>query len=143
MIRDRIVLGVRSQRVRERLLREDDLDLGKAIKICQAAEVTERQIETLSQKFSEAKQMSTTTEGATTQSISQCRRTQSKSLRPTSPSVVVVTRRMRPMLVRLSIILAMRAESKDISHACADRNRRCDTCHVTKFQIQQSCLLGW
>ena len=53
MIRDRIVLGVRSQRVRERLLREDDLDLGKAIKICQAAEVTERQIETLSQKFSD------------------------------------------------------------------------------------------
>ena len=53
MIRDRIVLGVRSERVRERLLREDDLDLGKAIKICQAAEVTERQIETLSQKCSD------------------------------------------------------------------------------------------
>ena len=54
MIRDRIVLGVRSQRVRERLLREDDLDLGKAVKICQAAEVTERQIETLSQKCSDS-----------------------------------------------------------------------------------------
>ena len=53
MLRDRIVLGVRSQRVRERLLREDDLEHGKAIKICQAAEVTERQIETLSQKFSD------------------------------------------------------------------------------------------
>ena len=53
MIRDRIVLGVWSQRVRERLLREDGLDLGKAVKICQAAEVTERQIETLSQKFSD------------------------------------------------------------------------------------------
>ena len=53
MIRDRIVLGVWSQRVRERLLREDDLDLGKAVKICQAAEVTERQIETLSQKCSD------------------------------------------------------------------------------------------
>ena len=53
MIRDRIVLGVWSQRVRERLLREDDLDLGKAVKICQASEVTERQIETLSQKCSD------------------------------------------------------------------------------------------
>ena len=54
MIRDRIVLGVRSQPVRERLLREDDLDLGKAIKICQAAEVTERQIETLSHNCSDS-----------------------------------------------------------------------------------------
>ena len=51
MIRDRIVLGAWSQRVRERLLR-DYLDLGKAVKICQAAEVTERELETLSQKFS-------------------------------------------------------------------------------------------
>ena len=51
MIRDRIVLGIWSQRVRERLLREDDL--GKAVKICQAAEVTERQIETLSHNCSD------------------------------------------------------------------------------------------
>ena len=51
MIRDRIVLGAWGQRVRERLLR-DYLDLGKAVKICQAAEVTERELETLSQKCS-------------------------------------------------------------------------------------------
>ena len=48
MIRDRLVLGVSSQRVREPLLREDDLD--KAVKICQAAEATEKQILTLAQK---------------------------------------------------------------------------------------------
>ena len=47
MIRDRLVLGVSSQRVRERLLRRDDLDLDKAVKICQAAE---KQILTLAQK---------------------------------------------------------------------------------------------
>ena len=42
MIRDRIVLGIASQRVRERLLREDNLNLANAIKICQAAEATQR-----------------------------------------------------------------------------------------------------
>ena len=47
MIRDRIVLGIASQRVRERLLREDNLNLANAIKICQAAEATHRQITTL------------------------------------------------------------------------------------------------
>ena len=50
MIRNRLVLGVSSQRVRERLLRQEDLDLDKAVKICQAAEATEKQILTLAQK---------------------------------------------------------------------------------------------
>ena len=44
LIKDRIVLGIISQRVRERLLREDDLTLQKAMQICQAAEATERQL---------------------------------------------------------------------------------------------------
>ena len=47
MIRDRLVLGITSQRVRERLLREEDLTLGKAVQICQAAEISERQIQTI------------------------------------------------------------------------------------------------
>ena len=42
MIRDRIVLGVTSQRVRGRLLREDNLNVSKAVEICQAAEATEK-----------------------------------------------------------------------------------------------------
>ena len=46
MIRDRIVLGIASQRVRERLLKEDNLNLANAVKICQAAEATQRQINT-------------------------------------------------------------------------------------------------
>ena len=47
MIRDRIVLGIASQRVRERLLREDNLNLANAVKMCQAAEATQGQINTL------------------------------------------------------------------------------------------------
>ena len=47
MIRDRIVLGIASQRVRERPLREDNLNLANAVKNCQAAEATQRQITTL------------------------------------------------------------------------------------------------
>ena len=46
MICNRIV-GIASQKVRERLLREDDLTLATAIKIWQAAEATQRQITTL------------------------------------------------------------------------------------------------
>ena len=47
LIKDRIVLGIISQRVRERLLREDDLTLQKAMQICHAAEATERQLNQL------------------------------------------------------------------------------------------------
>ena len=50
MIRDRIVLGVNNQRIRERLLREMDLDLERAIKICMAAEAAQRQIQSLGQE---------------------------------------------------------------------------------------------
>ena len=42
MIHDRLVLGITSQRERERLLLEDDLTLAKAIQICAAAEARER-----------------------------------------------------------------------------------------------------
>ena len=41
MIRDRIVLGIANQRVHERLLRDDNLNLANAITICQAAEATQ------------------------------------------------------------------------------------------------------
>ena len=41
------MLGINSQRVRERLLREDDLTLQNAMQICQAAEATERQLNKL------------------------------------------------------------------------------------------------
>lgn len=47
LIKDRIVCGLRDSRVRDRLLRCDDLNLDKAVKLCQAEEVSqesERQI---------------------------------------------------------------------------------------------------
>ena len=40
MIRDRQVLGITSLRFRERLLREEDLTLRKAVQICQVAEIS-------------------------------------------------------------------------------------------------------
>ena len=64
MIRDRLVLGVTNTRVRERLLREDNLDLEKAVKICQAAEATERQIQSLS-----------TEKGASSSDVNYCQKT--------------------------------------------------------------------
>ena len=47
MIRDRIVLGCSDPRLQERLLRETDLTLIKAINLCPAAESTKEQIRTI------------------------------------------------------------------------------------------------
>ena len=44
ILRDRLVLGVRDEKVRERLLRVNDLSLSKAIDICKAAEQTSQQL---------------------------------------------------------------------------------------------------
>ena len=44
ILRDRLVLGVRDEKVRERLLRINDLALSKAIDICKAAEQTSQQL---------------------------------------------------------------------------------------------------
>ncbi|XP_073965610.1 uncharacterized protein [Choristoneura fumiferana] len=41
LIKDRIVCGVRNPTIRDRLLRSDDLNLDKAIKLCQAEEVSQ------------------------------------------------------------------------------------------------------
>ena len=43
LIRDRIVCGITSSHLRERLLRETDLSLTKAIEICRATEVSKSQ----------------------------------------------------------------------------------------------------
>ena len=47
LIRDRIVVGIRDDAVRSRLLREAELDLQKAVDICRAAEQTRSQMDAL------------------------------------------------------------------------------------------------
>ena len=46
MIRDKVVFGVRD-RIKERLLREADLTLNKALAICRAAEISKQHIEAM------------------------------------------------------------------------------------------------
>ncbi|XP_030587995.1 uncharacterized protein K02A2.6-like [Archocentrus centrarchus] len=46
MIRDQIVFGTNEKKLRERLLRESDLTLAEAVKICQAAELARCQMQT-------------------------------------------------------------------------------------------------
>ena len=46
MIRDQIVFGVEDNKVRERLLRETELTLAGAIKICQASELSHKHVKT-------------------------------------------------------------------------------------------------
>lgn len=48
MIRDQIVFGVKDHKVRERLLRETDLTLADAVKICQASELALQHAKTFS-----------------------------------------------------------------------------------------------
>jgi len=47
MIRDRIVLGCPDRQVQERLLRESDLTLQKALDVCRAAEATKSQMKSI------------------------------------------------------------------------------------------------
>ena len=56
MIRDKIVFSVNDERVKERLLRESDLSLSKALDVCRAAETTRAQLKAMtSEGKSEAK----------------------------------------------------------------------------------------
>ena len=56
MIRDKIVFSVHDERVKERLLRESDLSLSKALDVCRAAETTRAQLKAMtSEGKSEAK----------------------------------------------------------------------------------------
>lgn len=50
MIRDRIVIGISDKNVQERLLREPDLDLLKAVSVCKAAEATKQQSKILQER---------------------------------------------------------------------------------------------
>ena len=50
LVRDRIVCGIKNQGLKERLLRETDLNLTKAVYICRAAEVSREQVKSLSDK---------------------------------------------------------------------------------------------
>ena len=45
MIRDKIVFGVRNERSKERLLREGEVTLQKALDICRAAESSRQQLD--------------------------------------------------------------------------------------------------
>lgn len=51
LIRDRIVCGIRDDRVRSRLLGEADLTLEKAIDVCRASEITSSQVKVLNEEI--------------------------------------------------------------------------------------------
>eukprot|EP00731_Ephydatia_muelleri_P003718 Em0001g3718a len=52
LIRDRIVCGVSSEKIKERLLRERDLTLDKAIDLCRAEEQSKTQLKCISEEVS-------------------------------------------------------------------------------------------
>lgn len=56
LIKDRIVCGIRDRRVKDRLLREANLNLEKAIEICKAAEITDKHMENLKNEMRSTRQ---------------------------------------------------------------------------------------
>ena len=48
LLRDRIIFGIADNKVRERLLREPELNLSKTLDICRASEMSQAQIKTVS-----------------------------------------------------------------------------------------------
>ena len=49
LLRDRIIFGIADNKVRERLLRQPELDLSKTLDICRASEMSQAQIKTMSE----------------------------------------------------------------------------------------------
>ena len=49
LLRDRIIFGIADNKVRERLLREPELNLSKTLDICRASEMSQAQIKTVSE----------------------------------------------------------------------------------------------
>ena len=127
MIRDRLVLGVSSQRVHEHLLRKDDLDIDKAGKICQAAEATDKQILTLAQKGASSSDTS----------VNYCntrgrRQQQQKPFQPSTkqkpPSVVVATQHTHLVHVLHMARLVTSVGRVDTFRAFVDQNQRMEKC---------------
>ena len=48
LIRDRLVLGIRDESTKLRLLKEDNLDLNKALHICRSKEIASSQLKAMS-----------------------------------------------------------------------------------------------
>ena len=136
VLRDRIILGVSSQRVRERLLREDDLNLEKAIKVCQAAEATEKQISALTGPGRDTSREVSVNYCATT---TRSKRSKYLNLRPVLAlgSVGRVTRTVRTAISAGRVVT---------TRVCADRHSRHQnhviTCHVMSMN-KLSCLSVW
>ena len=53
MIRDKIVFSINDEHVKERLLREFDLSLARALDVCRAAETTRAQLKVMCLKESQ------------------------------------------------------------------------------------------
>ena len=146
MIRDRLVLGVSSQRVRERLLREDDLDLDKAVKICQAAEATEKQILTLAQK--DASSNDTSVNYCNTRGR---RQQQRKPFQPSTKQKPVTKCSCCDTTHAPCVCPATRLVTSvgrvDTLRAFVDQNRRMEKCAMYRIMIPQMvrlrCLSAW
>ncbi|KAI5727291.1 hypothetical protein M8J77_000307 [Diaphorina citri] len=55
LVKDILIVGMRNVQVKERLLREDNLDLDKAVRLCKTAEITSERMKTLDSATTPAK----------------------------------------------------------------------------------------
>ena len=111
-VRDRIVLGIRDDATRKKLLQTRKLDLARAIDICRSAEVTTRQLKT----------MTSPDEVHALRQQSRAPRTRTKS-----------RHRREPSRLRNDSSQSPSADMRDKS------SRRCRYCNQTHARSKQSC----
>ena len=62
LIRDRLVLGIRDQATKLRLLKEEKLDLNKAVSMCRASEIASKQLKSMKKESGKRNQIRTRSE---------------------------------------------------------------------------------
>ena len=82
MIRDKLVLGMRDERTKERLLREGEVTLQKAIDICHAAEASRQQIEGMKSTATAKQVNAVRAKKPQTQASTKAAQAQAKAQRP-------------------------------------------------------------
>ena len=96
MVQDHITFAMWDLRLKERLLRENDLDLPKAVDICRAAEASRAQLKTMTKTPLEVNEMHSFRQQGIVSSRAHIPRSEHRSsLAPEGPPIIVTCSRCR------------------------------------------------
>ncbi|XP_061876955.1 uncharacterized protein K02A2.6-like [Entelurus aequoreus] len=126
MIRDQIVFGVEDKKVRERLLREMELTLAGAIKICQASELSQKHVRTFSEMSAVASAQSDNAAAVGAVSYQRRQRTQTRPARQSEDEM----------------ISCKRCGTKHKPRQCPAFGKQCSSCQG-KNHFAKQCFSKW